>query len=111
MLQLTHRGPPELRSNSRRMQSILQARTWDVQSIFDVDVTSQDYAPRPTELQSNSRRMQSILPGTPRTGGNLRPELVVPRTDAVVLASRPEQGISARPAQGHIIENAQRFLP
>ncbi len=35
MLQLTQRGPPELRSNSRRMQSILQARTWDAQLIFD----------------------------------------------------------------------------
>ena len=43
--------------------------------------------------------------GNPRTGGNLRPELVSPR------ASRLEQGVSARPAQGHSFENAQRFLP
>ncbi len=98
MFQLTQRSPPELRSNSRRMQSILQARTWDAQSIFVVGVSSRDYALRPTELQSNSRRMQSILPETPRTGGkrfackSVGHEMVVPRTDAVVLASRPEQG-------------------
>ena len=53
--------------------------------------------------------------GNPRTGGNrfayksVGHEMVVPRTDAVVLASRPEQGKSARPAQGHYSGNASAF--
>ena len=47
MFQLTHRGPPELRSNSRRMLCILHAWTWDTQSIFDSDMSSKVYTPRP----------------------------------------------------------------
>ena len=45
MFQLTQHCPPELRSNSRRMQSILQARKWDAQSIFDSDVSCQVMLP------------------------------------------------------------------
>ena len=60
MLQLTHRGPPELRSNSRRMQSILQARTWDDQSIFDSDVSNKDYAPRPRGTRTRGTRVHFV---------------------------------------------------
>ena len=74
MFQLTQHGPPELLRNSRRMRSILQARTWDMQSIFGIGM-----------------RGQVMLPGQggPSGEGHLRPEMV-----SLPCASRAQRDIT-----------------
>ena len=67
----------------------VRARMWDEQSIFD---------------SATSCQLMPYGQGNPRTGGNLRPELVSPR------ASRPEQGKSASRAQRDLIRFETRSV-
>ena len=69
-------------------RNVVRARTWDMQSAFD-----------------EGMRGQVMLPGqgNPRTGGNLRPEMVSPR------ASRPEQGIPRPSRAGASIRADARY--
>ena len=83
MFQLTQRGPPELRSNSRRMQSILQARMWDVQSIFG--------------FRCEQPGLCSPAKGDPHEG-HLRPEmvsLVPPDPRRVIIVPKGEAFVSS----------------
>jgi hypothetical protein len=98
MFRLTHRGPPELRSNSRRMQSILQAWTWDTLSSMVTETSCQDNALRPRDLLRRGRVCEATLIGHEMAPPERRPRraLIVPKGEAFVSnpADRSRRSLS-----------------